>query len=127
MTKLIEELKRRHVFRFAGIYIVSGWVLLQVADVVVPAAGLPEWIITFVLYLAMLGFPFALALAWMFNLTRKGVEQDKQDTSRQPFSPASPAFIVALLVFAGSAYFAYKKALPAPDLTPRSRLSRLKT
>ena len=41
MLKFIEELKRRNVFKVADIYVVCAWVLLQVADVVVPAAGLP--------------------------------------------------------------------------------------
>ena len=55
MHKFIEELKRRNVIKVAGIYVVCAWVLLQVADVVVPAAGLPEWLVTFVLYLAIIG------------------------------------------------------------------------
>lgn len=118
MGKFIEELKRRNVIKFAGIYVVAAWVLLQVSDVVVPAAGLPDWVITFVLYLMILGFPFALALSWMFDLTRKGVEPDGQDLGRQRFSFSTPVFIFALAVFAGATLIAYKSALPPPNLTP---------
>jgi TolB-like protein/Tfp pilus assembly protein PilF len=117
MSRIIEELKRRQVLKPTGIYIVFAWVLLQVADVVVPAAGWPEWVITFVLYLMILGFPFVLLLSWMFDLTSKGVERE-DSSSKKSFSLDSPIILVSLLVFFGGAYFAYQKALPLPDLTP---------
>jgi len=105
MHKFIKELKRRNVLKFVGIYVVSAWILLQVADVVVPAAGLPAWLITFVLYLAIVGFPFALVLSWMFDLSTKGIEQDRSDASKQRFRFTSPAFMLTVALFAGSAYF----------------------
>ena len=37
---LFVELRRRHVFRVAGIYIVSAWVVLQVADLALESFGL---------------------------------------------------------------------------------------
>jgi adenylate cyclase len=117
MSRLIEELKRRQVLKSVGIYIVFAWVLLQVADVVVPATGWPEWIVTFVLYLMILGFPIVMLLSWMFDLTSKGVERE-DSSSKKPFSLGSPIILVSLLVFFGGAYFAYEKALPPPDLTP---------
>ena len=118
MSGFIAELKRRQVIKSAGIYIVFAWVLLQVADVVVPAAGWPEWVVTFVLYLMILGFPFTLLLAWMFDLTRKGVEREQGDSGKKPLKLTSPAILLSLVVFAGGAYLAYQKALPPPDLTP---------
>ena len=36
-TGLINELKRRHVFRAAAVYAVVSWVVLQITDIVVPA------------------------------------------------------------------------------------------
>jgi len=39
---LIAELKRRNVFRMGLLWLVAGWVLLQVAGVVLPALGVPE-------------------------------------------------------------------------------------
>ncbi len=115
MLRLVDELKRRNVIKAAGIYVIGAWLLLQVADVVVPAAGLPEWLITFVLYLAIIGFPFALVLSWMFDLTRKGISQDSQDAAKQRFRLASPAVMLTIALFAGSAYVAYRISLPQPD------------
>ena len=115
MLRLLEELKRRNVIKAAGIYVIGAWLLLQVADVVVPAAGLPEWLITFVLYLAIIGFPFALVLSWMFDLTRKGISQDSRDAAKQQFRLASPVGLLTFALFAVSAYVAYTISLPPPD------------
>ena len=113
----IEELKRRNVLMVAGIYVVCAWVLLQVADVVVPAAGLPAWLVTFVLYLAIIGLPFALVLSWMFDLTWSGIKQDSEDAAKQQFRLTSPVFILALAIFAGSSFVAYKMSLPVGEVT----------
>ena len=117
MLKFIEELKRRNVFKVAGIYVVCAWVLLQVADVVVPAAGLPAWLVTFVLYLAIIGLPFALVLSWMFDLTWSGIKQDSEDAAKKQFSLTSPVFMLALAIFAGSSFVAYKISLPVGEVT----------
>ena len=42
--------------------------VLQVADIAFPRLGMPEWTITLVLLLSLLGFPIAIVLAWwMFD------------------------------------------------------------
>ena len=38
------ELKRRNVIRFAGLYLVGAWLLIQVAGTVLPMFGAPEWL-----------------------------------------------------------------------------------
>lgn len=72
---LIQELKRRRVFRAAGVYAVVGWALIQVADVVFPALEMPAWSLRLVVLLVLLGFPIALVLAWAFDLTPQGVKR----------------------------------------------------
>ncbi len=44
MGKLFEELKRRKVFRVAAVYAVVAWLLIQIADVVLPTFGAPGWV-----------------------------------------------------------------------------------
>ena len=41
MVRFFEELKRRRVIRLAGLYIVAGWVLIQVLDVLFEAWSIP--------------------------------------------------------------------------------------
>lgn len=69
------ELKRRHVLRVGFAYGVVGWFLIQVAETTLPALALPDWTVTFVIVLVLLGAPMALALAWAYDVTPEGVER----------------------------------------------------
>lgn len=69
LKHLVNELRRRHVFRVAVAYAVAAWVVIQVAVSVFPYIGIPAWIITAVIIATMAGFPIALVLAWMFQIT----------------------------------------------------------
>ncbi|MEJ2384217.1 MAG: tetratricopeptide repeat protein [Xanthomonadales bacterium] len=74
------ELRRRKVFRGIGFYLVGAWTLLQVAEVVVEPAGLPSWTLTALLYVAVVGFPLAVWLAWRYELTEHGLVRTRPAT-----------------------------------------------
>jgi hypothetical protein len=59
-----DELKRRNVFRVGVAYGVAGWVLLQVADLVLEAIEAPAWVLKALLLVIVLGFVAALVIAW---------------------------------------------------------------
>jgi TolB-like protein/Tfp pilus assembly protein PilF len=67
------ELKRRNVIRVAGVYIVVGWVLVQVATALEESLGLPAWFDGTIVALLLIGLPIALIFAWAFELTPEGV------------------------------------------------------
>lgn len=71
----VAELRRRKVFRVAGAYLVVAWLLVQVAATTFEPMGLPGWTVKLVIILAALGFPFACALAWAFDVTPGGIER----------------------------------------------------
>jgi adenylate cyclase len=73
---LLDELKRRRVVRAVLVYGVVAWVVAQVANVFFPALRLPEWTVTLVAALAVLGFPVTVALAWIFERTPDGIRRD---------------------------------------------------
>ena len=73
MREFFRELKRRKVYTAAVAYIVAAWVLLQVAATVLPIYETPGWVLKAFTTLLALGFPFALILAWAYDLTFKGV------------------------------------------------------
>ena len=75
LGRFVGELKRRRVIRVAGVYAVVAFVVWQVADVVVEPLRLPEWALTLVIVLTLLGLPVALVLAWAFELTPEGIER----------------------------------------------------
>ena len=72
-----DELKRRNVFKAAIAYAVVAWLLLQVADVVLPTFGTPEWVMQAFTVLLILGFPLVLIFAWAFELTPEGIKKEK--------------------------------------------------
>jgi hypothetical protein len=48
-------------------YVVAGWVIVQVATTLFPIFNIPEWSIRLVVVALMLGFPLALVGLWMFE------------------------------------------------------------
>jgi TolB-like protein/Tfp pilus assembly protein PilF len=101
--QLITELRRRRVFRSAGIYIVAAWVAVQVASLIFPAINIPESALLYV-WLAVLfssaqsdaSFDpslrsadyailsaltvVAIAIAWQFSIRIEGSPEYDRDT-----------------------------------------------
>jgi TolB-like protein/Tfp pilus assembly protein PilF len=70
------ELKRRKVFRVGGAYVVIAWLAVQVASIAFPAFEAPAWVLRVFILVLMLGFPLALVMAWMLDVTAEGVRLD---------------------------------------------------
>ncbi|HBK91729.1 MAG TPA: adenylyl cyclase, partial [Parvularcula sp.] len=68
------ELKRRNVFRVAGVYAVAGWLIAQAGGVLEASLKLPDWFDSVVVSFLLLGLPVALILAWAFEMTPDGVK-----------------------------------------------------
>lgn len=75
MSGFFEELKRRKVYRVAIAYIVAGWALAQGLAQVLPVFEISNAVIRVVIALLLIGFPVALVLAWMFDITPSGIER----------------------------------------------------
>ena len=74
---LFQELKRRNVFKVAAAYIIVGWIILQVGEVLSPALLLPDWTNSALAFFIILGFPLALFFAWAFEMTPEGLKKEK--------------------------------------------------
>lgn len=72
MKAFVQELKRRRVYRVALAYVIAGSAMIQVAGTIFPTFHSPEWTQQVLVILIALGFPFALVLAWAFEV-RNGV------------------------------------------------------
>ena len=77
MAPVWAELKRRNVVRVAVAYAIVGWLLIEVSSTVFPLVQLPDWTVTFVTMLVLLGYPLALILAWAYELTPEGIKSTK--------------------------------------------------
>ena len=99
----IEELKRRNVFRIAVAYLVSAWVALQLADIVLESIEAPNWVIQAFMLAIGLGFPLALVFAWAFEMTPEGIKKERdvdrsQSITRQTGQKLNRGIIVALSI-----------------------------
>ena len=90
---LLQELRYRNVFRVAAAYAVVGWLLAQVADLVVDAFNLPDAFLQMVIIFLVLGFPVALFFAWVFELTPEGVKKAKDLPDNMAKDPRSGRFL----------------------------------
>ena len=77
LPKFFAELKRRHVYRAAVAYGMVAWLLTQVATQVFPFFDIPNSAVRFVIVALMLGFPIAMALAWLYEFTGAGFVRDE--------------------------------------------------
>jgi TolB-like protein len=72
-----KELKRRSVVRVAILYVVAAWLILQIADVLFPNLGAPDWAFGLVLGLLLLFFFPVLIFAWIYEITPDGIRKEK--------------------------------------------------
>ena len=106
---LITELKRRKVFKVGGAYLVIGWLLIEVAATVMPQLNFPEWAPRMITFVILLGFPVALVVAWIFEVTPDGVKLDaKVSGSKRVFVTAAVLAVLAL------GWFFHESIVPAP-------------
>jgi len=75
MNGFFEELKRRKVYRVAIAYVVASWALAQGLAQVLPVFEISNSVIRVVIALLLIGFPLALVLAWVFDITPTGIRR----------------------------------------------------
>ncbi|MBK7146966.1 MAG: hypothetical protein IPH76_17920 [Xanthomonadales bacterium] len=63
--RVFAELKRRNVIRMGGLYLVGAWLLVQVAETVLPAFDVPGWVLRAIIIVLALGFLPALVFSWV--------------------------------------------------------------
>ena len=109
-----EELKRRNVYKVGVAYGITAWLLAQVADLAADTFEAPPWVMKVILVVLITGFPVALLLAWVFEMTPEGIvrterldEDSDQAVTRSIRHPlVNNAVIIILLVLLIS-QFAY--------------------
>ncbi|MDH3946404.1 MAG: hypothetical protein OET45_07015 [Chromatiales bacterium] len=117
---LIAELKRRNVIRVAIGYVVLSWLLLQAGDVLLQLLGVPDWGLRLVFAILALGFPVALVLAWIYELTPDGLRRDPGQSADPGLAQQTGQRLniaVSVLLLLAIALFAVSTFLPtsAPD------------
>ena len=75
LQDLLNELRRRRVFRMTAIYIVASWVVVQVASETFPAINIPEGAIRYVWVAVLVCFPVAVLFSWKYDITPAGIRR----------------------------------------------------
>ena len=78
IRQFISELKRRKVFRVASVYVVTAWLLIEIAATTFPMFEFPDWTPRFVVILSIIGFPIALSLAWAYEVKAETNQKTKK-------------------------------------------------
>ncbi len=104
---LLSEIRRRKVVRVAVVYSATAFAVLQAADIMLPRLTVPDWVMSLIVVLLVLGFPVALVLAWALELTPEGVKRTRPlDEAATYAAPPSllgkrTVFVASLLVAVG--------------------------
>ena len=72
---IFTELKQRRVFATAAIYVSGAWLIAEILLAVLERFAAPDWVGDIVVILFLLGFPVALLMSWLFDVTSKGVKR----------------------------------------------------
>src|SRR5881397_2391237 len=94
-TNFFTELKRRKVFKVGAAYLIVAWLAVQAASIGFPAFDAPPWALRIFILIALLGFPIAVVMAWVFDITAEGVKLDA-DTSGSKLLFAAAAVLIVL-------------------------------
>jgi tetratricopeptide (TPR) repeat protein len=128
VEKLIMELRRRHVFRATGLHVGIAWIVLQGADLLLPAFEAPAWVFRALVIVAFAGAPLTAILAWIYEYTEHGFE--RQETVKASDLPSTHGrqmdFIVIGVLLAALSFSVYlnlqDEPIPAAALAPVSIL-----
>jgi adenylate cyclase len=118
---LFDELKRRNVIRVAAGYIVVAWLVIQVAETILPFYGVPDATIRLLITVLAVLFVPVVILAWVFEWTPEGIKVDEGVDQRGPRVAAAAKrwdrVVMAVLVVA-VAYFVVEKVVTNVEAEP---------
>jgi serine/threonine-protein kinase len=119
-VSFFSELRRRNVFKVGAAYAIVAWLLIQVADVVLPTFNSPAWVMQVFTFFMILGFPITLLMAWAYEMTSEGI---KAAADIQPTASLIPAtgqrlnYVILGLVVLAVGFLALDRFALAPRAT----------
>ena len=115
---LFNELKRRNVIRVAAAYLVIGWLIVQVIEVLLPMFDVSASFQRGVVLLLLVGFLPTLFLSWAFELTPEGIKQEKdvvRDESITNVAAKRLNIVTVIAALAVAVMFAYQQMNPSTN------------
>ena len=103
---LFAELQRRSVFKVGAAYLVVAWLAAQAAGLAFPTFEAPAWALRVFIFVLAVGFPIALVIAWVFDVTPEGLKVEPAPTGNKRMFAIAGAMVVLALVW-------YRWGMPA--------------
>ena len=75
LEKFWQELKRRKVFGVVTTYSATAYIIIEIANNLAIPLHLPDWFITLILIILLLGLPIVVILSWIFDFTPQGIKK----------------------------------------------------
>jgi TolB-like protein/Tfp pilus assembly protein PilF len=125
MASVWGELKRRNVVRVAVAYAIAAWLLIEITATTFPILKLPDWSVTLVTVLVLIGFPLALILAWAFELTPEGIKKEKDVDRSESITHVTGRkldFAIIGVLAITVVYFVAEKFIWSDELAPDSQV-----
>ena len=69
LSQFWQELKRRKVIKVIAMYAATAFIIMEAGDIMLPRLGLPDWTVTFIVILLIVGFPITIILSLIFDVT----------------------------------------------------------
>ena len=77
ISQFWQELKRRRVVHVITVYASASFVLIELVNNLTEPLNLPSSLATIVIIVLSVGFPLAIILSWLYDLTSEGVKKTK--------------------------------------------------
>jgi len=113
----LNELKRRNVLRVGAAYVVSSWLLIQVAETIFPLFGYGDTPARLVVIVLAIAFIPSLIFSWVFEITPEGLKKDAdvdRDKSNTQFNTKKLDRIILVMLALATGYFAFDKFVLDP-------------
>jgi tetratricopeptide (TPR) repeat protein len=77
LSQFWQELKRRRVVHVITVYASASFVIIELVNNLTEPLNLPSSLATIVIIALAVGFPLAIILSWLYDVTSEGVEKTK--------------------------------------------------
>lgn len=113
---VLQSLMQRGVVEAGLAYLILGWLLIQIADVVFEQLLLPRWAGTFVTAFVIAGFPIVLILSWIFEFRDGRAMVDPGPGKRIPRQRFGRTYVLILcsLCVASGLVYTYDRLVGLP-------------
>ena len=115
--RLFSELRRRNVIRVATAYVVASWLIIQVAETILPAYGFGDAALRLVIALLAVAFIPTLVFSWVFEFTPQGLKREvevEQEESITRFTGKRIDRVIMVLLALAVGFFLFDRLVLMP-------------